>query len=56
MLQIDRRALITSLGGAAAVAAMTHEARADALEDALGQKLGLGKPARLRTCTRSRTA
>jgi hypothetical protein len=35
MLQIDRRALITSLGGAAAVAAMTHEARADAMEDAL---------------------
>jgi len=44
MLQIDRRALINSLGGAAAVAAMSHEARADAMEDALGQKLGLGKP------------
>ena len=35
MLQIDRRALISSLGGAAAVAAMSHEARADAMEDAL---------------------
>lgn len=41
---LDRRAFINSLGGAAAVAAMTHEARADALDDALGQKLGLGKP------------
>ncbi|HUO02170.1 MAG TPA: hypothetical protein VMU31_05285 [Rhizomicrobium sp.] len=41
---LDRRTFINSLGGAAAVAAMTHEARADALEDALGQKLGLGKP------------
>jgi len=38
MLQIDRRALISSLGGAAAVAAMTHEARADAMEDALAKK------------------
>ena len=35
MFQIDRRALISSLGGAAAVAAMSHEARADAMEDAL---------------------
>jgi hypothetical protein len=31
--EIDRRAFIASLGGAAAVAAMSHEARADALED-----------------------
>jgi len=31
--EIDRRAFITSLGGAAAVGAMSHEARADALED-----------------------
>ena len=30
---IDRRAFIASLGGTAAIAAMTHEARADALED-----------------------
>jgi hypothetical protein len=29
---VDRRAFIASLGGAAAVAAMSHEARADALE------------------------
>jgi hypothetical protein len=33
MLGIDRRAFIASLGGAAAVALMSHEARADALED-----------------------
>jgi hypothetical protein len=32
-LEIDRRAFIASLGGAAAVAGMSHEARADALED-----------------------
>jgi hypothetical protein len=31
--EIDRRAFIASLGGAAAVGAMSHEARADALED-----------------------
>ena len=31
--EIDRRAFIASLGGAAAVSAMSHEARADALED-----------------------
>src|ERR1700694_259163 len=30
---IDQRAFIESLGGTAAVGAMTHEARADALED-----------------------
>ena len=32
LLEIDRRAFIASLGGAAAVSAMDHEARADALE------------------------
>ena len=32
LLEIDRRAFIASLGGAAAVATMDHEARADALE------------------------
>jgi hypothetical protein len=32
-LEIDRRAFIASLGGAAAVAAMNHEARAEALEE-----------------------
>jgi hypothetical protein len=35
MLPIDRRDFIASLGGAAAVSLMSHEARADALEDAL---------------------
>ena len=39
MLEIDRRALISSLGGAAAVALMSHEARADALEDYMSQQL-----------------
>ena len=31
--EIDRRAFIASLGGTAAVGLMSHEARADALED-----------------------
>ena len=33
LFEIDRRAFIASLGGAAAVELMSHEARADALED-----------------------
>ena len=33
LLEIDRRAFIASLGGAAVVSRMSHEARADALED-----------------------
>jgi hypothetical protein len=32
-IEIDRRAFITSLGGMAAISLMSHEARADALED-----------------------
>src|SRR6476469_6972282 len=32
-IEIDRRAFIASLGGMAAVGLMSHEARADALED-----------------------
>lgn len=35
MLSIDRRAFFASLGGAAAVGLMSHEAKADALESAL---------------------
>jgi hypothetical protein len=35
MQPLDRREFIASLGGAAAVALMSHEARADALEDAM---------------------
>jgi hypothetical protein len=35
MQPLDRRDFIASLGGAAAVALLSHEARADALEDAL---------------------
>jgi hypothetical protein len=35
MLEIDRRNFIASLGGAAAVGLMSHEARADALEEQL---------------------
>jgi hypothetical protein len=35
MLEIDRRGFIASLGGAAAVGLLSHEARADALEEAL---------------------
>ncbi len=39
MLNIDRRHFIASLGGAAAVSLMTHEARADALEHYLEDRL-----------------
>ncbi|MBM3819200.1 MAG: hypothetical protein FJW14_09345 [Acidimicrobiia bacterium] len=38
-MDIDRRSFIASLGGTAAVAAMSHEARADALEDHLVERL-----------------
>lgn len=39
LIQIDRRAFITSLGGMAAISLMSHEARADALEDYTIDKL-----------------
>ncbi len=39
MIQLDRRKFIASLGGAAAVSLMTHEARADALEHYLEDRL-----------------
>jgi hypothetical protein len=39
MINLDRRELIASLGGAAAVAAMSQEAKADALEDHLAGRL-----------------
>ena len=38
-LEIDRRAFIASLGGSAVVSRMSHEARADALEDYSIRKL-----------------
>ncbi|MBV8842717.1 MAG: hypothetical protein JO307_07890 [Bryobacterales bacterium] len=38
-MEFDRRAFFAGLGGAGAVMAMTHEARADALEDFLMQQL-----------------
>lgn len=38
-MEIDRRTLIASLGGAAAVSLMSDEAKADALEDYLSQQL-----------------
>jgi hypothetical protein len=38
-MEIDRKELITSLGGEAAVKSMDHEARADALEDFLSARL-----------------
>jgi hypothetical protein len=38
-LEVDRRLFIASLGGAAAVAAMDHEARAESLEDYMSQQL-----------------
>jgi hypothetical protein len=38
-LEVDRRLFIASLGGAAVVAAMDHEARAESLEDYMAQQL-----------------
>src|ERR1044071_4378607 len=38
-MEIDRRAFIASLGGAAAVAAMDHEAKAEALEHYMEDQL-----------------
>ena len=43
MIELDRRDFIASLGGAAAVGLMSHEARADALEDALNDQLELAQ-------------
>src|SRR4030081_2962220 len=39
-MEIDRRAFIASLGGPAAVALMDHEAKAEALEHYMEEKLG----------------
>jgi hypothetical protein len=50
MLSIDRRSFIAGLGGTTAVGLLSHEARADALEEALlaqldtGQRAGAAKP------------
>jgi len=38
-LEVDRRLFIASLGGAAAVAAMDHEARAESLEEYMSEQL-----------------
>ena len=47
MIDIDRRDFIASLGGAAAVSLMTHEARADEVEEELNRRLQLAQaPAR----------
>ena len=43
MIEIDRRDFIAGLGGAAAVGLMSHEARADALEDELNKRLELAQ-------------
>lgn len=44
MFNLDRRDFIASLGGVAAVAAMSQEAKADALEDALNHGLRTAAP------------
>jgi hypothetical protein len=43
MIDIDRRDFIAGLGGAAVVSAMSHEARADELEDELNRRLQLAQ-------------
>jgi hypothetical protein len=43
MIEIDRRDFIAGLGGAAAVGLMSHEAKADALEDELNKRLELAQ-------------
>jgi hypothetical protein len=53
MIDIDRRAFIAYLGGAAAVAGMTAEARADALETYLAASVATG--AAVSTATRAPT-
>jgi len=45
MIDFDRRDFIASLGGAAAVGLMSHEARADELEDELNRRLQLAQAA-----------
>src|SRR5690606_30420824 len=42
MLALDRREFIAALGGTAAIGLMSHEARADALEDALLARTQMG--------------
>ena len=46
-MDIDRRNVIAALGGAAAVDAMSHEARAEALEEYLAQQLDASMAAKL---------
>jgi hypothetical protein len=43
MIELDRRTFIQSLGGAAAVGLMSHESRADELEQALAERLELAQ-------------
>jgi hypothetical protein len=43
MIELDRRDFIAGLGGVAAVGLMSHEARADALEEALNERLELAQ-------------
>ena len=43
MIELDRRDFIGGLGGAATVGLMSHEARADAIEDALNERLELAQ-------------
>ena len=50
MLAIDRRNFIASLGGAATVGLMSHEARADALEEALLAQLNTNDAAAAGRC------
>src|SRR5262245_31592253 len=45
MIQIDRRLFIASLGGAAAVKMMSHEAKAEALESYMIQQVNGSTPA-----------
>jgi hypothetical protein len=45
MIEFDRRDFIASLGGAAAVGLMSHEARADKLEEALNERIELAQAA-----------
>jgi hypothetical protein len=47
MIEIDRRDFIAGLGGVAAVSLMSHEARADALEDALNETLAVPSDGRI---------
>lgn len=56
MFEIDRRSFVAGLGGVAAVSLMSHEARADALEEALVAQLNTDAGGAARSSASTRAA